>query len=276
MIVAMHASRSLRSLLIGCIAPFLPVALIGCFSPPRESNPSFPVSVDAAHRDFERMRADPKPAARSVIIIGGIADPSISSESILAVIAPTLKDTTVVEVDFFGTTTFAEAREHLFQSVRAGLHLGAEDAIPEVDVIAFSMGGLVARDAACTKHGGERIPIRQLYTISTPHLGARVASVPFQFPQSADMQITSDFLVELDEELPNCCYELHCYAVTDDVTVGEEFAAPAAWPLWWVPVQPGQYGHFSGFTDERILSDIARRLRGEPTVTCFPASPLPY
>ncbi len=263
----LHAARAFTFIAIGFVA--------GCMSPPREANPAFPVTIEAARADLDRMYADPKPAARCVAIIGGIADPSISSEAIIERLAPTLKDSTVIEVDFFGTTTFAQARAHLLKTLRLGLKLDENAPIPEIDVVAFSMGGLVARDAASCVHGSERVPIRRLYTISTPHLGARVASAPFHFPQSEDMQITSDFLVELDEVLPDACFELCCYAVTDDVTVGEEFAAPIGWPLWWVPVQAGRYGHLSGFTDERILSDIARRLRGEPPLTLGPASPLP-
>ncbi len=250
-------------------------SLTGCMSPAREMNPSFPVTIESARMDLARMVSDPKPTARAVVIIGGIADPSISSGAMVKVIAPTLSASKVLEVDFFGTTTFAQARAHLLREIRRGLELGETAPIPEVDVVAFSMGGLVARDAASTVHGGERVPIRRLYTIATPHLGARVASAPFQFPQSEDMQITSDFLAQLDEALPDACYELRCYAVTDDVTVGEEFAAPNGWHLWWVPVQPGRYGHLSGFSDERILSDIARRLRGEAGVTLSQGTPIP-
>ena len=199
--------------------------LSGCFAPQRDPNPSFNVSLESSTLDLERMRADPKPAQRPVLIVSGIADPSISTDAIFSAIAPTLMEPSLIKVDFLGTTTFPQARAALLQATRDGLHLGAEDAIPEVDVVAFSMGGLVARDAAMHEHGTERLLIRHLYTISTPHAGARVAGIPFGFPQSEDMQITSDFIVQLDEALPDACYELRCYAVTDDVTVGEEFAA---------------------------------------------------
>jgi hypothetical protein len=84
---------------------------------------------------------------------------------------------------------------------------------------------------------------------------------------------TSDFLDRLRRAKRD--YELVCYTRLDDVTVGEEFAAPDGTDIWWVPTPSGEWSHMAAFEDPRILGDIARRLRGETPWTRLPAAPLP-
>lgn len=247
------------------------LALGGCFVPIRPPNPSFPASRDEAQRDLDRMAADPVKLARPLIVLAGIGDLSISSGAIVRRLRPCLEGE-IVGIHFFDETTFAGSRQKLLREVARELRTDP-DHLPEVDVVAFSMGGLVARDAAIADEAGRRLPIRRLLTISTPHEGARLAGAPLGYPQGADMRPTSEFLDRLRQSRRD--YELVCYARLDDVTVGEEFAAPTGEPIWWVPTPPGEWSHMAAFNDPRIIADIARRLRGERSLSRPPASPLP-
>ena len=243
----------------------------GCAMPRWTPNPSFVVTKNEAAADLERMQANPVAAQRPVVFLAGIGDLSISSGAIESAIEPTL-DAKFAELHFFDEFTFDGARQKALREVAEQLGTTIE-ALPEVDVVAFSMGGLVARYAAIPDAAGHRLPIRRLYTISTPHEGARLAAIPFGVPQGDDMCPTSDFLDRLRRAKRE--YELVCYTRLDDVTVGEEFAAPEGTELWWVPTPSGEWSHMAAFEDPRILGDIARRLRGETPWTRQPAAPLP-
>lgn len=255
------------------LAPLAAAALAagGCSMPRRTPNPSFAVTRDAARADLARMRAEPVELARPVVFLSGIGDLSISSGALEKAIRPTVLGS-FAELHFFDEFTFEGSRQKLLREVAAQLGTTV-DALPEVDVVAFSMGGLVARDAAIPDAAGRRLPIRTLFTVSSPHEGARLAGVPFGVPQGADMCPTSDFIDRLRRTPRD--YELVCYARLDDVTVGEEFAAPEGEPLWWVPTPSGEWAHMAAFDDPRIQADIARRLRREAPHATLPATPLP-
>ena len=245
--------------------------LAGCATTHHAPNPSFPLTQGEAASDLRRMREAPGATERPVVFLAGISDPAVSSGAILGTIGPTLSGK-LIEVEFFDEHTFEGARQKLLREVAR--ELGCDlDHLPPVDVVAFSMGGLVARSAAIPDAAGRRLPIRRLFTICTPHEGARMAGVPIGTPQSSDMTQTSDFMVHLRAARRD--YDLICYARLDDVTVGEEFGAPEGVPLWWVPTPEGQWAHMQAFYDDRILADIARRLRGEAPFSTLPSAPLP-
>lgn len=256
-----------RSIALGAVA----LALASCVTTPCPPNPSFPVSDTDAAVDLDRMSAQPVAVDRPVVFVAGIGEPGISSGSIMSTIERTIAGP-MAEVHFFDEATFDGARQKLLKEVATAFGTDI-DHIPEVDVVAFSMGGLVARHAAIPDPVGRRLRVRRMFTICTPHEGARMGAFPIGTPQSDDMNQTSDFLEHLRcEKRP---YAMVCYARLDDATVGEEFAAPAGEALWWVPTPNGEYSHMHAFTDRRILADIARRLRGEAPFSTLPAAPLP-
>lgn len=256
------------------------LATTGCALPRRLPNPSFDLSREDAKADLARMAAAPVPAPRPIVFLAGIGDPAISSSALRAGIMPTLARPVgipegapaVVELDFFGDTSFEGARQRALRGLSEAFGVPPER-LPEVDVVAFSMGGVVARDLAIADTAGRRLPIRRLYTVCTPHEGARLAGVLMGIPVGADMCPTSDFMARLANAPRD--YELVCYARLDDVTVGEEFAAPTGEPLWWLTTNSGEWAHMSAFKDPRFHADIARRIRGEQPWTRLPASPLP-
>jgi hypothetical protein len=152
----------------------------------------------------------------------------------------------------------------------------------EVDVIAFSMGGIIARYAAsdgyATAHG-RRLRIVRLFTVASPHTGATLADLPTLDARVRDMREGSPFLLRLNSEESTTApaqqrYELYTYVRLEDGVVGEQHAAPPGVTPWWVP-SGFTLSHILGGHDKRILADILRRLRNEEPFSTLPASPLP-
>lgn len=236
----------------------------------RTTNPSFPVSDREATLMLRAMRVDPRPLERPLVIAGGIHDPGRVSRHVVAVMrAVSGPDDQILAVTFVGAddNTFAECRDHLVAAVQAAYPADDPAETVEVDVIGFSMGGLVARAAAAPREDGRRLVIRRLFTICTPHRGATMAEWPTLDRRVIDMRPGSEFLAGLDAALPASDYELVAYARLDDAIVGTENTAPPGSTPWWVDTPPMTFAHLRAGHDPRILADIARRLRGEPTLT---------
>ncbi len=239
-------------------------ALVGCAGSP---NPAFPLTTEAARADLRQMRDDRQPLDRPVFVAGGWSSPGV----IVRVVADRLRATTstpemVHEVSFFSTGTFETAAARLIEKVDAAAPSGDDGQTVEVDVVAISMGGLVARYAALPEApGGKRLALRRLFTVSTPHQGAQMATGFTIDDRVRDMVAGSDFLVRLDEAVASgeADYEVIPYARTHDWIVGTQNAAWTDGTLIWVPNIPGTPAHFGAATDSRLAADIARRLRGE-------------
>jgi hypothetical protein len=148
----------------------------------------------------------------------------------------------------------------------------------EVDVVATSMGGLIARHAACVPSepaaSRPRLNIARLFTISTPHRGASLAVTPTLDQRVIDMREGSNFLHRLNVEFPPA-YEVVAYVSVPDYVVGERNTALPGQTPWWVVSAPFTSSHMCANDDPRIIADIARRLRGEQPFTIDPPSPLP-
>jgi pimeloyl-ACP methyl ester carboxylesterase len=110
----------------------------------------------------------------------------------------------------------------------------------ELDIVAISMGGLVARHLAmsCAWPSAEsRLRIRRLFTIATPHQGASLARW-FKVDRAAiSMTPGSAMLATLDDGLTKeheHADELTCYVQRQDWYIGTWNAAPPGRELWWV------------------------------------------
>lgn len=261
---------------LGLVFAMLVIAfnVIAC-SADSPANPSFPLTVAAARAELEQMQESPRPALRPIIIIGGYADPGIIVSQLAAKLRRVLaEETPIITVAPGWTWTMEDARRRLLDKVEQELARTGQDLSIDVDVVGYSMGGLVARCAAMPdEEDPRRLNIVRLMTIATPHQGADWAQLPTLEDRVVDMRAGSAFLCALDE----CeqCYELLPYCRLNDWIVGCDNAAPPGRTAWWVPNQPLQFGHIDAHKDPRILADIARRLRGEEPFTTLPAAVLP-
>jgi pimeloyl-ACP methyl ester carboxylesterase len=172
-------------------------------------------------------------------------------------------------VSFFTCPDLAACRDRLLRAVEQAFPGEDLTWTTEVDVVAQSMGGLVARYAALPPPDGQgrRLRIARLFTISTPHRGARLACLPTLHPLHRSMRPDSPIVAALQAALPQARYELYPYVGYHDLIVGREHAAPQGQTAWWVDTGPPGLAHLGAMLDPRIQADIARRLRGEPPFT---------
>ncbi len=249
----------------------------GCVGP---QNPSFPVTTAEAKAAIREMKRDPRPLDRPIIIAAGLFDAGFDVSRIAGTLRRmTTDDDMITTATFMSLTTgsFDGCRDFLIRKVEDTFGTTDTGETIEVDVIGFSMGGLVARHASRPRtDGGKRLAIRRLFTISTPHRGARMAGGPTFDSRTLDMRIGSRFLAELDEALSLADYDLYTYARLGDWIVGVENTAPPGLTAWWVPTPPLSLAHIGAAGDPRILADIARRLRGESPLTTEPPMPLSW
>ncbi|MHC5003469.1 MAG: lipase family alpha/beta hydrolase [Planctomycetota bacterium] len=260
------------ALAVACAA----LALPGC-SADNPMNPSFPLTEAEARQELLQMRDAPVSLDRPLVIASGIHDPGLAGGNLCQKLRRVLdEDAVIIRVAFIEQWSFDKCREKLIRTLEQSLPCDDPDRTVEVDVIGISMGGLVARYAALPRSdGGRRLVIRRLFTVATPHRGARLASLPTIDSRAIDMRSGSSFLRQLDEFEADAEYEIYPYARLGDCVVGPENAAPPGTNPWWVANPPFSFAHLWASNDPRIVADIARRLRSEAPYALRPAAALP-
>src|SRR4051794_5585064 len=197
-------------------------SIVGCATSP--PNHSFNLSALDARRALREMRESPRGLERPVVVLDGLGPPSASW-----LLAGELKretgDDRVVGATFVFDGSFEDCRRRLVDALEKRFPSSDPAETSEVDVVAVSMGGLVARYAAAPPptSAGKRLRIARLFTISSPHRGAAMAELPAAFGRKQlDMRSGSRFLHDLAErEVRGRPYELVPYARLGDLVVGE-------------------------------------------------------
>ncbi len=244
-------------------------ALTGCVGP---ANPSFDVSLHDARTDLRRMAEDPAPLPRPVLVLGGYGDPGVGP----GLLADDIRDIAadpdrVHELTFFvGAGTFDACRERVLDAAPRT----ADGELAEVDVVAISMGGLIARHAARSTDDDDRaLPIARLFTISTPHRGANLAALPTLDARVSDMRADATFMSDLNAAARP--YELVAYGRLNDWIVGVENTAPPGETPIWVAPPLASPSHLMAARDPRLRADLLRRLREEAPLASVERAPLP-
>ncbi|MEM9082445.1 MAG: hypothetical protein AAGB34_02530 [Planctomycetota bacterium] len=253
------------------------VQLAACVGVNIGPNPGFSIEVEEAAAILDQMEEQPVVFERPVLVLGGFGDPGYFAADVAKALGRVCADPDLVtSKTYFFAGTMDDARDAVLDQAIT-LHAdGDEGRLSEMefDVVGISMGGLIARYAAIEDGEGRRLNIRRLFTIATPHKGAMLADAPTFDQKVIAMRPGSPFLQLLDAELPKREYELICYVRMGDGVVGPVNAAPDGINLHWVPNLPLQRAHLQAQKDPRILTDIARRLRGE-TPLVQSVTPLP-
>lgn len=137
----------------------------------------------------------------------------------------------------------------------------------EFDVVGISMGGLISRMLAsedyARERGIERLRLRRLFTMATPHQGAKIATHIHPDRAAVEMQIGSPRLAWLNA-MPRD-YELHCYAILNDITVGAKQTALQGESPMWVRGTP-LFSHSLITEHPLVVLDVAARLANLPGV----------
>jgi pimeloyl-ACP methyl ester carboxylesterase len=225
------------------------------------------------------MRADAKPLDRPLVLVGGYHDPGIGAALLRWELDPLIADRRVIAVCLLSEPTFDDCRRSIIKAVERAFPSDDPSRTTEVDVIGISMGGLAARYAALPKPGERALRIARLFTVSSPLSGAELAKLPTGDSKQIDMRIGSSFLRQFNAPATTQpavqSYELIPYVRLHDAIVGARHAGPIGRPAWWVPDHPLEPSHGLSCLDDRIVADIARRLRDEPPFTTEPPAPVP-
>jgi pimeloyl-ACP methyl ester carboxylesterase len=270
---------------LGIVAVGALTALIGCAAEP--VNPSFDLSLHEAHEHLARMADAPVELDRPVVLLSGWREPGFVTMHLGPELVRSTGDARVVSVTFFEARTFEQCRERVIEAVQAAFPSDDPEWTEPVDVVAVSMGGLVARYAALPMDerielAGEdagddvrRLRIARLFTISTPHRGAAMADWAPWDTLAQEMRPDSPLLQTLDAALERADYTVYPYVRLDDRMVGESNAAPPGQTPWWVATSGMALGHMGAPRDPRLLADIVARLRNEQPFTTDPPVPVP-
>lgn len=237
-------------------------------------NPQFPITRAEAKADLQRMVSQPVRLGRPVLVLGGWRSPSPLTRQL----AERLRTATSGDpADFLAIsyplkTDIEQIARSVVDQVRTTWTNDDPTETIEIDVVGFSMGGLVARLAAMPVPGRSRLRIRRLYTLATPHRGARLAGRIAPDNAARDMRPASDFLERVDDALPRADYELVCYAHLNDQMVGATNASPPGIdPIWTSGTLA--FSHYTTTIDRRIRADLARRLRNERPIALGSSRP---
>lgn len=232
-------------------------------------NPAFNHASEALKAKALELSANPRPLARPVLVFSGYRVPGIFGGQLATNLARLTsgrtEDFRMFAYPFDGDIEPLVNR--LARQVGREFGLNAsDDSTNAVDVVGISMGGIIGRLAAARARtrppGVPRINIRNLFTIATPHRGARLALKIHIDRAATDMQPNSPFLAKLDDYAKSDDYTLIPYATLNDITVGATNCSPhGAHPIWVRGTR--RFAHTTITMHPAIALDIALRLRGE-------------
>ncbi len=230
------------------------------------------LTTSAARTYLRHFRQWPKALARPVVVLSGWGDPGVVAAQVARDIRRATGDVRVADISFFWQFTMHHCRARVVERVQALWPSTDAHETVEVDVVAHSMGGLVARFAALADgtpgfdadHApkGRRLKIRMLHTVGTPHQGANQAKLFEKWDARAKaMMKDSAFLTALNAALP--AHAIVPYAIEGDWVVGLENAAPHGHELRRFTRRLLRPSHAGATTDPRILLEIVKHLRGD-------------
>lgn len=255
-------------------AVVLSVGLLAGCNDPGPANPTFPLTVSQARLALRSMRLAPKPMARPLLVLQGYLDSGFTTEHLRREIGSVVTGGAVIDVTFLDCGTFDQCRRKAVAALDEQLPSGDPRYTVQVDAIGVSMGGLVGRYAARPSPATKQLRLARLFTIATPNLGASSVLLPVGDLVSA-MAPDSPFLQQLNSPPIAPGYQIIPYVWLNDNVVGAANAAPPGMTPWWLAGLALQSPHIGAMRDDRIIADIARRLRYETPFTISPPAPLP-
>lgn len=267
--------RRLRRAVAGVVGGTALFALASCVHLDHP-NPAYPATKSEVRAAIDTMEETPVGLDRPVVVLSGWRSPAMTGSHL----GERIREVTgadedrVISIGYMWGSDIPSIADKVAQ--RVAEEFGSEvDPLTgqrwtaEVDVVAISMGGLVARTAWAEPNEvgrelGVRLNIRTLYTLGTPHRGARLAKWIRLDDASAQMEPGSDFLSKLDAATLGEKNDLRIvpYATLRDSWVGAGNSAPNGQEPIWVPGRLVLSHHLISL-DRRILADLGRRLRGE-------------
>ncbi len=266
--------HSASSALLIPARPDLPSPAISARStvPGFRTNPDFDLSPDQQTAEWGRMCSAPMPLERPVLVLGGYHSPSFTARAVASRLCRLTggERAPILPVAYPFSCNVESAARRVLAAACAAFPAATPERTREFDVVAISMGGLVARLAAAGRATGwPRLSVQRLFTIATPHRGAKIARVVAVDRAAREMRPGSAFLRQLDRDSADATYELVCYGQLRDWWVGARHTAPPAREPIWLDTRgllAYALSHFTILYNRTILIDLARRLRGEAPI----------
>lgn len=237
----------------------------------RYQNPDFHLEPRLLEEEFARMRADQRPLVRPVVILGGWHSPGVANWGLAARLTPSTsgRPEDFLSITYPSRLSLSSAAGAAFRTIEAqGLRSR------DIDVIGISMGGILARALAANAFAFGDLKVRRVFTIASPHRGAKIAKVVVPDAAARDMRPGSRFLGTLNKH--EAGHELHCYGALRDWWIGARNTAPPGLNPYWIDVGPGLgrlCTHFAINHEKRVMADIARRLRAEDPIALRASEP---
>lgn len=244
-------------------------------------NPSYPDNDDAVLDALEDLSSraggvwnrSSEGSRRPLVIITGYRAPRLQGALLRDHLQRLtgLPDSRVLVHSYWPEDRPEQIVHDLTRAVAEAFGSVAEGRTVEVDAVGVSMGGVLARLAALTPNQvltGEMparpvLSVRRLFTLASPHRGARLADRIALDPAARTLRTDSSTLARLNALPQPPGQEWTCYAVLNDRWVGARNTAPPGMHPIWVP-GPRIGAHMSVSFNPRVLADLARRLTGLP------------
>lgn len=276
--------RRFRRAFVGAVGASALFGLASCIHLDHP-NPAYPATNAEVKAALEKMEQTPVGLDRPVVVLSGWRSPAMTGSHL----AERIREVTggdegqVISIGYMWGDDIPTIADKVAQRVADEFGssvdpLTGQHWTREVDVVAISMGGLVARTAwAEPVEVGRESPVRlsigTLYTLGSPHRGAKLADWIRLDDASRQMQPGSSFLATLDDATLGDGQGLTIvpYATLRDTWVGAKNSSPHGQDPIWVPGRLVLSHHLISL-DERILADLGRRLRGE-TPLAEPSAP---
>lgn len=260
-----------------CLAAIMVLALApaACIPMP-ERNAHLGTTREQAMADLNQMRREPKVLDRPVVVLNGYHGlPTLANRITRKLRAATSRDTDdFLSISYMLGGSIDTMTERVVREVEERWPCADPEFTTEVDVVAISMGGIIARWGELPPSDriragtppslvtGKRLRIRRLFTLGTPHRGATLAEWIRIDSAAVDLRAGSPLLATLDAHAADRAYELFCYGQMRDLIVGAtRTAPPGAVPIW----TSGTFffSHLDLADNPVFLADIARHLRDE-------------
>ncbi len=228
------------------------IILSGCSAAEKKRTREVAAEQRDAERELKEMAAAPKPLRRPLVILSGWAEPPGNWKRFRA---------------WLEAATCGCEREILIPDLRGpgGLAAAAERVVDlcaelgEVDVVAHSAGGLVAREAARASRGDRRLRIARLFAIATPHGGSPWSGfwpiLPYPL-QAADCRPSGDFIARLASDPSSASMPISTFWTEGDVVVPRESAEAVGNEHHAYARPRGFFVHRRCAADPRLARDV--------------------
>lgn len=232
------------------------IILSGCSAAERKRSAAVEEDQREAERSLRGMAEAPRPLPRPVVILSGWAEPPANWRQFRAWLesATCGCDRAILVPDLRGPGGLAAAAERVIE-------LCAE--LGEVDVVAHSAGGLVAREAARESRGGRRLRIARLFAIATPHGGSPWSRFWPVLPwplQAADCRPSGEFVAGLAADPSTSSMTISTYWSEGDVVVPQESAQAVSGTHHSYARPRGFFIHRRCAADPRLARDVIAAL----------------